>query len=260
MERSISDNRSCQFVIFVFLYSYCIQLYKNTNAPIQIIHFNRLKLYNIRAGKEPSHEIYIPRGRPPNINLNPIRNIKPGNDIIPTAHFPFADYKKQNNFPDGNAVEILPNLNDISMIPNDSALTSELFRFSRNSRLSNLTDDTVAINIEDDSEVNMELFDEINLPNYESPTGNRNIPNRDPWKTREELFGTIKENNLTDVIVPDKPYVDKDLIGTKQTVLTNPIIIQPISTTEDYVTRFGRKVKKPDFYQSAIFNFSKPYF
>src|SRR5271156_135317 len=137
-------------------------------------------------------------------------------------------------------------------------LTSELFRFSRNSQLSYLTDDSVAINIENDSEVNMELFDD--LPNYESPINHRNIPIRDPWKTREELFGTTKENNLTDIIVPDKPYMDKDLIGTKETIADPIIIQQPMSSTEDYVSRFGRKVKKPDFYQSGIFNFLKPIF
>src|ERR1700721_2791557 len=76
------------------------------------------------------------------------------------------------------------------------------------------------------------------------------IPIKDPWKTRDELFGTLQDNNLTNIAVPNKSYVDPELIGTKEPICTS----QPTSSNDAYVTRFGRKIKKPDFYQASILN------
>ena len=43
--------------------------------------------------------------------------------------------------------------------------------------------------------------------------------------------------------------MDKELVGTKE---TNTVAIRPTSSSVDYITRFGRRIKKPDYYQAGF--------
>ena len=109
--------------------------------------------------------------------------------------------------------------------------------------LFDFSDITRSERISDNSEIDMELFGDINLPIY-SQSDNENL-----WLQRENKFGNLEQSGLENVIVPDRNYINPELVGTR----ANSSTIVTEQPNANLTTRLGRVIRKPDFYQSTIF-------